>query len=130
MTNKSQIIDIKGKNINIIYEIKTMNYLAISYFDNDIDLFDMNLMIMKSKLKGHKKIINDIKELIPLNNSSYTTKLISCSDDNTIRIWNLIRFTCDLTISLENRGLLYKLNILPNQEIMALSNNNSIYIIE
>jgi len=130
LTHKTHIIDIKEKNINLIYEIKSMNYLAITHFDNNIDLFDMNLMIMKEKLIGHKNIINDIKELIPLNNSSYKTKLISCSDDNTIRIWNLIKFTCDLIILIENGGLLYKLNILPNKEIMALSNENYIYIIE
>ena len=129
LTHKTHIIDIKEKNINLIYEIKSMNYLAITHFDNNIDLFDMNLMIMKEKLIGHKNIINDIKELIPLNNSSYKTKLISCSDDNTIRIWNLIKFNCDLIILIENGGLLYKLNILPNKEIMALSNENYIYII-
>ena len=126
--NKNYIIKIK--NINFIYEIETMKYLAISHFDDIIDIFDMNLMIMKAKLIGHKKIINDIKELIPLNNSNYKSKLISCSDDNTIRIWDLFRFECDLVISLENQGLLYKINILPNKEIMALTNDNSIYIIE
>ena len=77
-----------------------------------------------------QSIINDIKELIPLNNSNYKSKLISCSDDNTIRIWDLIRFDCDLVICLENQGLLGKLNILPNREIMALTDDNSIYIIQ
>ena len=131
---KDQVIDknyiIKIKNISFIYEIETMKYLAITHFDDIIDIFDLNLMIMKAKLLGHKKIINDIKELIPLNNSNYKSKLISCSDDNTIRIWDLIRFDCDLIINLENQGLLYKINILPNKEIMALTNDNSIYIIE
>ena len=118
------------KNINLIYEIKTMNYLAFSHFNEYIYIFDLNLMVMKTKLAGHKKIINDIKELIPLKNSTYKSKLISCSDDNTIRIWNLIKFNCDLIISLENQGILCKLNILPNKEIMTIANDNSIYIIE
>ena len=130
LIKKNYIINIKDKSINLIYEILTMKYIAISHFDNIIDIFDMNLMIMKTKLIGHQSIINDIKELIPLNNSNYKSKLISCSDDNTIRIWDLIRFDCDLVICLENQGLLGKLNILPNREIMALTDDNSIYIIQ
>ena len=127
---KNYIINIKDKNINLVYEIKTMNYLAINCFDNNIEIFDMNLMIMKTKLIGHKKIINDIKELVPLNNSSYSTKLISCSDDNTIRIWNLNKFINELVIYFEKISLLYKINIFPDKKIVALTNENIIFIIE
>ena len=126
--NKNYII--KGKNINFISEIKTMNFLVINYFDNNINIFDMNIMAMKTKLTGHKNIINDIKELMPLNNSSYKTKIISCSDDNTVRIWDLNRFICELVIEFENRGILCQIEILPKKEIMALTNENIIYIIE
>ena len=55
-----------------------------------IDIFDLDLMILKNKLKGHKKIVNDLKELIPIENSNYNPKLLSCSDDATIRIWDLV----------------------------------------
>ena len=127
---KNYIINMKDKNINLINEIKTMNYLAINCFDNNIDIFDMNLMIMKTKLTGHKKIINDIKELIPLPNSSYTTKLISCSDDNTIRIWNLNKFTNELVIYFEKISLLCRINIFPDKKIVAITNENIIFIIE
>ena len=127
---KNYIINIKDKNINLVYEIKTMNYLAINCFDNNIEIFDMNLMIMKTKLIGHKKIINDVKELIPLNNSSYKTKLISCSDDNTVRIWDLNKFTNELAIYFEKISLLYKINIFPDKKIAALTNENIIFIIE
>ena len=120
----------KNKNINLVNEIKTMNYLAINCFDNNIDIFDMNLMIMKTKLTGHKKIINDIKELIPLPNSSYTTKLISCSDDNTIRIWNLNKFTNELVIYFEKISLLCRINIFPDKKIIAITNENIIFIIK
>ena len=127
---KNYIINITDKNINLVYEIKTMNYLAINCFDNNIEIFDMNLMIMKTKLIGHKKIINDVKELIPLNNSSYKTKLISCSDDNTVRIWDLNKFTNELAIYFEKISLLYKINIFPDKKIAALTNENIIFIIE
>ena len=131
LEQKNYIINNKDKNTNLIFEIKTMNYLAINYYDNNINIFDLNLMITKTKLVGHTKVINNIKELVPLDNSSYKTKLISCSDDNTTRIWDLIKFNCDLVISFERQvGLLCKLNILPNKEIMVLTNENSIYIIE
>ena len=130
LNKKNYIIKIREKNVNLIYEIINMNYLAISHFDNIIDIFDMNLMVNKTKLIGHQNIVNHITELIPLNNSNYKTKLISCSDDNTIRIWDLIHFNCDLIITLESQGFLCKLNILPNKEIMALTDDNSIYIIE
>ena len=127
---KNYIINMKDKNINLVNEIKTMNYLAINCFDNNIDIFDMNLMIMKTKLIGHKKIINDIKELIPLPNSSYTTKLISCSDDNTIRIWNLNKFTNELVIYFEKISLLCRINIFPDKKIVAITNENIIFIID
>jgi WD40 repeat protein len=128
--NKNYMIDVKTNNISIIYEIKTMNFLAIVNYDNNISIFDMNLMINKNQLIGHGDIINDIKELIPLSNSNYNTKLISCSDDGTVRIWDLIKFNCELIICLDKRGILCNLNILPDQEIMALTNENMIYIIE
>ena len=127
---KNYIIDIKGKNISFIYEIKSMNFLATINFDNNINIFDMNLMVNKTKLIGHKSIINDIKEIVPLNNSNYNTKLISCSDDGTVRIWDMIKFICELSIQLDKGGILCNINILPNKEIMALTNENLIYIIE
>ena len=121
---------IKGKNINFICEIKSMNFLAINYFDNYINIFDLNIMTMKTKLIGHKNIINDVKELIPLKHSSYKTKMISCSDDNTVRIWDLNRFVCELVINFEKGGILCTLNILPEKEILVLTNENIINIIE
>ena len=111
-------------------EIKSFNYLAITHFDSDIDIFDLNLMIIKNKLAGHKKIVNDIKELIPLQDSNYNTKLVSCSDDRTIRIWDLIKFYCEYIICFEKYSVLFELNILPNKEIMALDNENIIHIID
>ena len=124
------IINIKEKQINIILEIKSFNYLAITHFHSDIDIFDLNIMVMKTKLKGHKKIVNDIKELKPLENSNYNSKLISCSDDKTIRIWDLINFYCEYIICLDNYGFLFELNILPKNEIMALDNENVLHVIE
>ena len=128
--NHNYIINIKERQINIILELKSFNYLVITHFDSDIDIFDLNLMIMKNKLKGHKKIVNDLKELIPLQNSNYNPKLISCSDDKTIRIWDLIKFFCEYIISLENYNFIFSINILPSMEIMALDNENRIYIID
>ena len=87
----------------------------------------MKLMISKSILKRHIGIVNDIKEL---NNTSNKTQLISCSDDNTIIIWNLEKFFCELIISLPLSNLLCKLNILPNKEILALTNENLIFIVD
>lgn len=128
--NNNFIIDIKENQINIILEIKSFNYLAITHFDSIIDIFDLDLMIMKIKLKGHNKIVNDIKELIPLENSNYNSKLISCSDDKTIRIWDLVNFHCESIIYLEKYSFLFALNILPNKEIMILDNENNIHFID
>ena len=124
------IIDIKYKQINIILELKSFNYLAMTHFYSDIDIFDLNLMVMKTKLKGHKKIVNDIKEIIPLENSNYNSKLVSCSDDKTIRIWDLIKFYCEYIICLENFDFLFELNILPKNEILVLDNENMLHVIE
>ena len=130
LEKKNYIIDIKERQINLILEIKSFNYLAITHFDSDIDIFDLNLMIMKNKLRGHRKIVNDIKELIPLPDSNYNTKLLSCSDDKTIRIWDLIKFYCEYIISFEKYSFLFSLNILPDKEIIALDNENIIHIID
>ena len=127
---KNYVIDVKERQINLILEIKSFNYLAITHFDSDIDIVDLNLMIIKNKLTGHKKIVNDIKELIPLQDSNYNTKLVSCSDDKTIRIWDLIKFYCEYIICFEKYSVLFELNILPNKEIMALDNENIIHIID
>ena len=128
--NNNFIIDIKENQINIILEIKSFNYLAITHFDSIIDIFDLDLMLMKTKLKGHNKIVNDIKELIPLENSNYNSKLVSCSDDKTIRIWDLVNFHCESIIYLEKYSFLFALNILPNKEIMILDNENNIHFID
>ena len=130
LVKNNYIIDLKNKQINIILELKSLNYLAITHFDSDIDIFDLNIMILKFKLKGHKKIVNDIKELIPLENSNYNQKLISCSDDKTIRIWDLIKFYCEKIISIEKSSFMFFLNILPNKEIIALDNENVMHIID
>ena len=124
------IINIKEKQVNIIYEIKSFNYLAITHFDSDIDIFDLDLMILKNKLKGHKKIVNDLKELIPIENSNYNPKLLSCSDDSTIRIWDLVYFYCENIINLENYSFLFYINIMSKNEIIALDNENILHIIE
>ena len=128
--NNNFIIDIKEKQINIILELNSLNYLAITHFDSVIDIFDLNLMLIKNKLIGHNKIVNDIKELVPLENSNYNTKLVSCSDDKTIRIWDLVKFHCESIINLENRSFLFLLNILPDKEIMTLDNENLIHFID
>ena len=128
--NNNFIIDIKEKQINIILELKSLNYLAITHFDSVIDIFDLNLMVIKNKLVGHNKIVNDIKELIPLENSNYITKLISCSDDKTIRIWDLVKFHCESIINLEKRSFLFVINILPEKEIMTLDNENVVHFID
>ena len=104
--------------------------MAITHFNSDIDIFDLNIMILKIKLKGHKKIVNDLKELIPSENSNYNPKLISCSDDKTIRIWDSIKFYCEKIISIEKSSFMFFLNILPNKEIIVLDNENVIHMIE
>ena len=128
--NNNFIIDIKERQINIILEIKSLDYLALTHFDSVIDIFDLNLMIIKNKLIGHNSIVNDIKELIPSENSNYKTKLISCSDDKTIRIWDLVNFFCETIISLNKSSFLFTLNILPEQEIMTLDSENIIHFID
>ena len=127
--NKNYIIENK-KYLNILIEIKDLNYLAICNFDNVIKIFDMNLMIMKSKLIGHKKIINDIKYLIPPKNANYKYKIFSCSDDLTVKLWDLVQFKCFLTISLECSGILCNINFLHDKELIVLTNENKINIIE
>ena len=87
-------------------------------------------MIIKNKLKGHKKIVNDLKELIPIENSNYNPKLLSCSDDATIRIWDLVYFYCENIINLENYSFLFCINIMSKNEIIALDNENILHIIE
>ena len=128
--NNNFIINIKERQINIILEIKSLDYLALTHFDSVIDIFDLNLMLIKNKLIGHKSIVNDIKELIPSENSNYKTKLISCSDDKTIRIWDLVNFFCETIISLNKSSFLFTLNILPEQEIMTLDSENIIHFID
>ena len=130
LEKNNYIIDIKNKQINKILELKSFNYLAITHFNSDIDIFDLNVMILKIKLKGHKKIVNDLKELIPSENSNYNPKLISCSDDKTIRIWDSIKFYCEKIISIEKSSFMFFLNILPNKEIIVLDNENVIHMIE
>ena len=130
LEKNNYIIDIKNKQINKILELKSFNYLAITHFDSDIDIFDLNVLILKIKLKGHKKIVNDLKELIPSENSNYNPKLISCSDDKTIRIWDSIKFYCEKIISIEKSSFMFFLNILPNKKIIVLDNENVIHIIE
>ena len=98
-------IDILGK---IMCVLRFNNYLLFSTYESEINVFNLNDLISKSKypelnklkinpkkvftLQGHK---GPIPKIIQYDQK----KIISCGWDENIKIWNLDKFICEDTIS-------------------------------
>ena len=98
-------VDLFGK---IMCVIRVNNYLLFSSYESEINIFNLNDLITKSKdpeinklklnpkkvftLKGHK---GPIPKIIQYD----TRKIISCGWDESIKIWNLDKFNCEDSIN-------------------------------
>lgn len=76
------------ENFTNFLEVLDGKNLAIAENDNEIEIFDLNKFTRTGILKGHKKDITSIHEI--LNEKG----LITSSLDKTIKIWSLVNYTC------------------------------------
>ena len=121
-TNKKYLFGTEEAISNIL-EIQSINSLGIVFFNNIIDIYDLELKSYRNKLKGHSSCILDLKEI------KKEKRLISCSEDSYIKIWDLIHFSCSLNIKLS----LQPFNIVlgENNKILATSLiKNYLFIID
>ena len=71
-----------GEKVWITHLIIASNRIIVGYLGGDMQIFDLSTGKLFMDLVGHTKTIND---LIVVNDKT----LISCSDDETIKIWDL-----------------------------------------
>ena len=146
-------VDIFGK---IMCVLRFNNYLLFSSYESEINVFNLSDLITKPKyiesskikinpkkvftLKGHK---GPIPKIIQYDNK----KIISCSWDESIKIWNLDKFICEDCINnigdklinitllkdkvtlgvVLNYGNINLINIKTKENIMQFSGNYFIY---
>jgi len=146
-------VDLFGK---IMCVLRFNNYLLFSSYESEINVFNLNDLITKSKyielnklkinpkkvftLKGHK---GPIPKIIQYDSK----KIISCGWDESIKIWNIDKFICEDTISnigdklinitllkdkiilgvVLNYGNINLLNLKTKETIMQFSGNYFIY---
>ena len=60
-----------------------------------------------------------------LNLNESKTRLISCSDDSTIKIWNLESFKCEQTLD-EHTDVVWRIQKLSNKQILSCSRDTTI----
>ena len=98
-------IDLFGK---IMCALRVNNYLLFSSYESEINVFYINDLITKSKdhdvnkIKINPKKVNTLKGHIgpiPKIIQYESKKIISCGWDETIKIWNLDKFSCEDTIN-------------------------------
>ena len=110
------------KEILILLEIKSINSLAIAFLSNYIEIYDFELKSFKKKFKHSNKIL-DMKEV------KKEKRLISCSEDLNINIWDLTTFSCTLKIQL----VIFPFNISigkKNKIIVSSFDTDNILIID
>ena len=146
-------VDLFGK---IMCVLRVNNYLLFSSYESEINIFNLNDLITKSKdvqlnklkinpkkvytLKGHK---GPIPKIIQFDNK----KILSCGWDESIKFWNLEKFNCEDTIGnigdklinmtllkdkitlgvVLNYGNINLLNIKTKETIMKFSGNYFLY---
>ena len=98
-------IDIFGK---IMCVLKFNNYLLFSSYESEINVFNLNDLISKSKHPELNKLIMNPKKVFTLKGHKGpipkiiqydSKKILSCGWDESIKIWNLDKFICEDTIS-------------------------------
>ena len=146
-------VDLFGK---IMCVLRVNNYLLFSSYESEINVFNLSDLTTKPKnpelnklkinpkkvytLKGHK---GPIPRIIQYENK----KIISCGWDESIRIWNLEKFSCEDSINsigdklinmtllkdkitlgvVLNYGNINLINLKTKENIMQFSGNYFIY---
>jgi tetratricopeptide (TPR) repeat protein len=78
------------------------------------------IIICNHTLRGHSHIIYAVIELMD-------GRIVSCSEDKTIKIWNLTDYSCEQTLTGHKRGV-YSLVTLPDGRIASGSGDKTIKI--
>ena len=121
-TNKKYLFSTEEAISNIL-EIESINSLGIVFFNNIIEIYDLELKSYTNKLKGHSSCILDLKEI------KKEKRLISCSEDFYIKIWDLVHFSCSLNIKLSFQP--FNIVLGENNKILATSLlKNYLFIID
>ena len=88
--------------------LKFNNYLLFSSYESEINVFNLNDLISKSKHPELNKLIMNPKKVFTLKGHKGpipkiiqydSKKILSCGWDESIKIWNLDKFICEDTIS-------------------------------
>jgi WD40 repeat protein len=100
-------------NTGVVEELKT----SINNFNLKVD--ETKTFYFKPNLKSEKKIFGF------LNLNGIRSKLISCSNDKTIKIWDLDTFECLISLN-GHSDRIWKIERLPNNQILSCSSDKSI----
>ena len=118
-------IDLFGKIIDVL---RVNNYLLTSSYESEINVWNINDLISKQKnVEPNQKIQNPKKVFvfkghkgpIPKIISYDNKRILSCGWDESIKMWNLEKFTCEDSIN--NIGdKLINMNLLKDKVILGV----------
>ena len=91
------------------------NILAVGTYDNSILLYDVRSRNIIVKMISHSEPITSVVF------SKDSTVVFSGSYDSFFRVWDVFKFNCLKTISLENSPSINNINLMPNEEFVLLS---------
>ena len=100
------------------------NILAVGTYDNSILLYDVRSRNIIVKMISHSEPITSVVF------SKDSTVVFSGSYDSFFRVWDVFKFNCLKTISLENSPAINNICLLPNEEFVLLSSfDNNLNVI-
>ena len=77
--------------------------------DKKINVYSLSSFTLISTMKGHKRSVYDICKIS-------NTEIISCSSDQTIKIWDTLTYKCGATIDNAHDDWINKLILLSDKE--------------
>jgi WD40 repeat protein len=116
-------IDEQSGEVIYIYIVSIDSFVASFFENNNLILFDLNSGNVIGTFVGHVSIINVIEKIS-------NDKIVTCSNDRTLRIWSLRKSGVCLKILKGHTGIVFCLRVISNEKIISGSDDQTIKIWE
>ena len=102
--------------------------IALGSYDSKIGIWNTSSFTYKTFLEGHTKCVRSLS-FVPCSIKNKYDKLISSSDDCSIRVWNLKTYNCEINLEdKESMGIHNVISILFGNIIIGGNNSGTLSI--